>query len=123
MADHYRYLDTGAISAFGTFRKDIAAVLSCDAICIICLPSFANRMPPTVTPTKNTTANAKPIMPPFRARTNSPQLLIQKFLVVLVHLLNLREMVPIKRVGTGGVPCWQSHIRNGILSFIYYRDL
>jgi hypothetical protein len=98
-----RYFDTGAIPAFGTFRKEIAAVVSYDAICIICFLSCANRTPPIAIPTKNTTANSKPVMPAFCGglRANSPQLPIQKLLVAFVHHFKSSGNDPCKRAGTG----------------------
>lgn len=68
-------------------RREITAIASCDAVCISLLPR-ANRMSPMAIPTKNTTTNATLIMlaVPWRTRTNSPQLLVQKLLVTLIHL-------------------------------------
>src|SRR5436309_15407822 len=56
-------------------------------------------MPPTVVPTKNTVTNAKPIAPRRGGLGLPPQLLVQKFLVMPVHLLSLQEVV-MKRAGT-----------------------
>ena len=82
-------------------RREITAIASYDAVCIGLL-ACANKMSPMAIPTKNTTTNATLIMPPFRGGPglNSPQLLVQKFLVTLIHLAPSGR-ARTKRGGTG----------------------
>ena len=77
------------------FRSEFTATASCNATCI-CLPSCADKMSPVSTPAKNhhderQTNQTNNAAVPWGTRTNSPQLLIQKFLIVLADHLNLQQ--------------------------------
>ena len=60
--------------------------MSCDAVCI-CLRSFANRIAPIAMPTKKNREerDADEALVSWGCRTDTPQLLVQQFLVTLIH--------------------------------------